>query len=198
MVFTDPPYGNADSGKYGRRQLGLQTIQGDGDFSVFSKVLNLKLSDTYIFFLQWRTLKQAFESLEKNDLKLRTVGVWDKKNAGLNGGGGIGEQWEAIVFSGNFKYMKFGGNVFTESREHKNRIDSPHPHQKPIKLLVDILYFLEGKNILDPFGGSGSTLIACEQTRRTCYMMELDPHYCDVIRKRYAKYIGKEDEWENM
>lgn len=198
MVFTDPPYGNADSGKYGRGQLGIRTIAGDGDFSVFSKVIDLKLSDTYIFFLQWRTLKEAFESLEKNNLKLRTVGVWDKKNAGLNGGGGMGEQWEAIVFSGNFSYAKFGGNVFTESREHKTRIDSPHPHQKPIKLLTEILYFLDGRIILDPFGGSGSTLIACEQTSRTCYMMELDPKYCDVIRKRYAKHIGKEAEWENM
>jgi len=53
----------------------------------------------------------------------------------------------------------------------------------------------EDEIVLDLFGGSGSTLIACEQTNRNCYMMELDPNYCDVIRKRYYKFIGKEEEW---
>ena len=52
--------------------------------------------------------------------------------------------------------------------------------------------------VLDVFGGSGSTLIACEQLGRKCYMMELDPHYCDVIRKRYWKFAhdGDEEGWE--
>lgn len=48
--------------------------------------------------------------------------------------------------------------------------------------------------ILDLFGGSGSTLIACEQTNRQCYMMELDPHYCDVIIKRWEDFTNKKAE----
>ena len=55
-----------------------------------------------------------------------------------------------------------------------------------------------GDIVLDLFLGSGSTLIACEQIDRTCYGMELDPKYCDVIRKRYAKFIGKEAEWQKV
>lgn len=47
-------------------------------------------------------------------------------------------------------------------------------------------------SVFDPFGGSGSTLIAAEQTGRICYMMELDPKYCDVIRKRYENYVNKQ------
>ena len=47
--------------------------------------------------------------------------------------------------------------------------------------------------VLDPFGGSGSTLIACEQTDRICYMIELDPKFCDVIVKRYLKQAGTSD-----
>jgi len=47
--------------------------------------------------------------------------------------------------------------------------------------------------VLDLFGGSGSTLIACEQINRICYMMEIDPGYCDVIRDRYKAYISKAD-----
>jgi len=74
-----------------------------------------------------------------------------------------------------------------------------HPTQKPVRILADIIQIytkLSDDIVLDTFGGSGSTLIACEQTNRTCYMMELDPHYCDVIRRRYAKFIEKEDEWQ--
>jgi DNA modification methylase len=50
--------------------------------------------------------------------------------------------------------------------------------------------------ILDIFGGSGSTLIACEQTNRTCYMMELDPKYCDVIRRRYQNFLDNSNKKE--
>jgi len=55
-----------------------------------------------------------------------------------------------------------------------------------------------GDSVYDAFMGTGTTLIACEQTDRTCYGMELDPKYADVIRKRYAKFIGKEDEWQEV
>ena len=74
-----------------------------------------------------------------------------------------------------------------------------HPTQKPTGLAQYCFKtFDAGNNVLDLFGGSGSTLIACEQLNRTCYMMELDEKYCDVIRKRYAKFIGKENEWEKV
>ena len=73
-----------------------------------------------------------------------------------------------------------------------------HPTQKPVGLHVNILrdYSKDNETVLDLFLGSGSTLIACEQTNRVCYGMEIDPKYCDVVRKRYYKFIGKEDEWD--
>lgn len=75
--------------------------------------------------------------------------------------------------------------------EHEKRV---HPTQKPIRLLSEILrdFSDEGSSVLDVFGGSGSTLIACEQTERQCYMMELDAHYCDVIIQRWEKETGQE------
>lgn len=199
MVFTDPPYGNGDSGKYGRGQLGVRTILGDESLAAFNGFMDIIPTDKIIYFLQWRTLAESIKVAEAKGLKINTVAVWDKKNAGLNGAGGISEQWEAIVFAGNIKYRKFGGNVFSISREQHKREDSPHPHQKPIKLLAELFDFVDGCNIiLDPFGVSGSTLIACEQLGRKCYMMELDPKYCDVIRKRYWKltHDGNEEGWE--
>ena len=68
-----------------------------------------------------------------------------------------------------------------------------HPTQKPIKLAGWFLerYSKEGQVIVDLFGGSGSTLIACEQLNRKCYMAELDPHYCDVIISRYENFTGE-------
>lgn len=73
-----------------------------------------------------------------------------------------------------------------------------HPTMKPVALCArGVVNSSPPKGIvLDTFGGSGSTLIACEQADRICYTMELDPKYCDVIRKRYSKFIGKEDIWE--
>ena len=68
-----------------------------------------------------------------------------------------------------------------------------HPTQKPVGLIGAILrdYSEDGDEILDPFGGSGSTLIACEQLGRKCRMMEIDPHYCDVIIDRWEQFTGK-------
>lgn len=192
MVFTDPPYGNGSSGKYGRGQLGVRTIANDKNFDVVRAFINLNVSNVYLFFLQWRTFKEAIQTLEENSLTLKTIAVWDKKNAGLNGAGGMSEQWEAILIAGNVKYSKFGGNVFSISREQKKRIDSPHPHQKPIQLLSELLEYFVGYNLLlDPFSGSGSTMVAAHQLNRKCYGMELDPKYCQVIIDRMVKLDSK-------
>jgi len=186
LVFTDPPYGNGSAGHYGRGELGHRHILNDENFNCVNDFFNLRICDAYVFFLQWRTFKEALQTLENNELQLKTIGVWDKKNSGL--GQGMAEQWEAIIVAGNIKYSRFGGNVFSISREQKKRIDSPHPHQKPIELLSDLLeYFQDYKLLVDPFSGSGSTMVASHQLKRKCYGMELDPKYCQVILDRMRK-----------
>ena len=67
-----------------------------------------------------------------------------------------------------------------------------HPTQKPVRLIEFFIkkFSNEGEKIIDLFGGSGSTLIACEQLNRICYMMEIDPKYCSVIIERWEKYTG--------
>jgi len=75
-----------------------------------------------------------------------------------------------------------------------------HPTQKPVKLIEQIFDLFKeesGNLILDLFGGSGSTLIACEKTNRKCFMMELDPHYVDVIIARWEQFTGKKAELVN-
>ena len=76
-----------------------------------------------------------------------------------------------------------------------------HPTTKPVDMLA---YFIKnsserGDIVLDTFGGSGSTLIACEKTGRVCRMMEILPKYCDAIRKRYAEFVhGEGCDWQSL
>ena len=75
---------------------------------------------------------------------------------------------------------------------NKDGINEFHPTQKPVILSMRAIKNHTAQNVLDLFGGSGSTLIACEKTGRKCFMMEIDPHYCTVIIKRWEQYTGQE------
>ena len=82
-------------------------------------------------------------------------------------------------------------DVVEEERTKKN---DKHPTMKPIKLLARLIRNSSntGDLVLDLFGGSGSTLMACEQVGRKCCINELDPHYCDVIIERWEQFTGKQ------
>jgi DNA modification methylase len=91
-------------------------------------------------------------------------------------------------------------DVWEYKRPNTNDV---HPTMKPLELMAKAIHnHPEAKTVVDLFLGSGSTLIACEQTDRTCYGMELDPKYVDVIRKRYAKFIQPDNQlpenWEEL
>ena len=87
----------------------------------------------------------------------------------------------------------------TVINEEKPKRSELHPTMKPIKLLAHQIQnsSKRGWKVLDLFGGSGSTMIACEQLNRSCYMMELDPHYCDVIIDRWEEFTGEKAELLN-
>lgn len=86
---------------------------------------------------------------------------------------------------------KMSTTVIDENKPARN---ADHPTMKPLKLLARLIKnsSRQGEIVLDTFGGSGSTLITCEQLGRRCYTMELDPRYADVIVKRWAKFTGKD------
>ena len=117
--------------------------------------------------------------------------VWDKKVAGSFADGELA--WTSFdknlrIYEFMWSGMRREGDRITEG---KTRV---HPTQKPVGMLGDILkdFSQEDDSILDLFGGSGSTLIACEQLGRKCYMAELDPHYCDVIIQRWENFTGRQ------
>lgn len=117
--------------------------------------------------------------------------VWDKEN-GTNDFADCELAWASYPkavrkFSWLWNGLARKGNHTDEGRV---RI---HPTQKPVGLLAEILtvYTEEGQSVLDLFGGSGSTLIACEKTGRKCFMMEYEPAYIDLIVERWQTYTGK-------
>lgn len=201
MVFTDPPYGmnldtnysNLPTAPNGARPKNdYKKIIGDGqDFTpeliqtclgVFSycKEIFMFGADYYAELLP-----------NKND---GSWIVWDKRVT-ENFDAMIGSAFELCWSKSKHKreICRLNNTLFSGESDAKNKV---HPTQKPIKV-VEWFFDKWGKdliNIIDLFGGSGSTLIACEKTNRKCFMMELDPHYCDVIVARWEKFTGKKAE----
>ena len=99
---------------------------------------------------------------------------------------------EPILFYGEKWGKKRASDVFDFPIGSQKGVGN-HPCPKPLKLFADLIsnYSEADDLVLDLFGGSGSTLIACEQLNRICYMMELDEKYCDVIVKRWEEYTGE-------
>lgn len=105
-------------------------------------------------------------------------------------------------------YARGKEGKFTDSRKLSNvwffekpKSNKDHPTMKHIGLCAKGVLAMSdpGDIVFDPFSGSGSTMIACEQTGRKCYGCELDPRYVDVIRKRYVKFVyGSEDNWQEL
>lgn len=93
-----------------------------------------------------------------------------------------------------FKHKYYGNNSEIDVWEiDRIRINDLHPTMKPVALCQKAISLNSriNKIVADFFGGSGSTLIACEKLKRKCYMMEIDPKYCDVIIKKYKNYTSK-------
>lgn len=98
------------------------------------------------------------------------------------------------IWNNGLKPMDIYRKAYFSSRsEGHEEIGDVHPTMKPLKLISEKIQISSNKNsvVLDLFGGSGSTMIACEQLGRRCFMCELDPHYCDVIIDRWEKFTGK-------
>lgn len=122
--------------------------------------------------------------------------VWDKRKESQ--ADAIGSEFELIWSKTKHKrrMLRHDWFGFLSSQNAKDAQNRVHPTQKPVSLLVDIVeqWGKDCNNVVDLYGGSGSTLIACEQLNRKCYMMELDEHYCDVIINRWESFTGKKAE----
>lgn len=200
MVFTDPPYGMSYEGGRSKKQFGMiknDDAKGDNLIALVRDALGSAVivrkegGAAYVCF-PWRTYAEFEDAVLAAGLSVDSCIVWDKKSVGL-GHQDYRPQHEFIFYSkgGQFYGDRSQSDVWYMSRG--NTGGYVHPTQKPVELVEKALLnsSKQGDAVLDVFGGSGSTLIACEKTGRSCYMMELDPIYCDVIVKRWENATGK-------
>jgi DNA modification methylase len=204
MLITDPPYCSGgfqesnraqgsvgtDSKKYKRAgKIHNDTLSTRGYQILIKSVLaNFQARMVYIF-TDWRMWVNLFDVVESKGYGVRNMIVWDKGTPGM--GRGWRAQHELLMFGAaatiDFDNHKAQGNVIQSQRTGNIH----HTTEKPVDLLEKVLEVTPGQNIGDPFLGSGSTLIACENTGRTCFGVEMSPGYCDVVVERWEKSTGK-------
>lgn len=191
MVFSDPPYGVEFRSNMSKR---FDVLKNDDKILDIASIVWGAMSDDTAAFIWtshhvYQAWRAQFESFYKQTI------VWHK------GGGGMGDldgqyalDYELALFctKGSPKFRNGRGMaVWNVSKDAATSY--VHPTQKPVALAERAIGDFSDKRcvVLDLFGGSGSTLIACEKTNRVARIMELDPKYCDVIVKRWENFTGK-------
>jgi DNA modification methylase len=206
MVFTDPPYLmdftgaiNNDGSKSHSSVHGAikndKMSREDGDKFIGDIVSNIKIFNDGAYYICFYRLGMDYvlRALDINKLKYRAMIVWYKKGGTLSNSD-YKSNYEPIFYGWVNEHKFYGGksewDFWDISKTSKNDL---HPTMKPVELCERAIKNSSQINgiVLDLFGGSGSTLIACEKTNRDCRMMELDQKYCDVIIKRWQDFTGE-------
>jgi len=205
LLFTDPPYGVSYEGGHNKKKrqgIIADTLQGEDLTDLFYESLSTAVTwlkdgaALYVWYASGKSI-ETYASLAKLPLKLRAVIQWYKVKSGL---GAFMSQY--IPNCEPCMYLHKEGcspswygptNEKTVWELKKESTNSYHPTQKPVELPERAITnsTKQGDSVLDLFGGSGSTLIACEKIGRLARVMELDPKYCDVIVKRWEDFTGK-------
>ena len=206
LLFTDPPYGVSYEGGHNKKKrqgIIADTLQGEDLTDLFYESLSTAITwlkdgaALYVWYASGKSI-ETYASLAKLPLKLRAVIQWYKIKSGL---GAFMSQY--IPNCEPCMYLHKEGcspswygptNEKTVWELKKESTNSYHPTQKPVELPERAITnsTKQGDSVLDLFGGSGSTLIACEKIGRLARVMELDPKYCDVIVKRWEDFTGKQ------
>lgn len=197
LVVTDPPYNVNYEGTAGKIKNDNMADDKFYQFLFDAFTLTEKAmardASIYVFHADTEGLnfRKAFSDA---GFYLSGTCIWKKQSLVL---GRSPYQWqhEPILFG----WKKAGKHAWYSDRKQttiwefeKPKKNGDHPTMKPVQLIAYPVLnsSMTGSIVLDPFGGSGSTLIACEQTERVCFMVELDEKYCDVIVKRYIEQVG--------
>jgi site-specific DNA-methyltransferase (adenine-specific) len=212
MVFTDPPYGVS----IGDKNAALNNVQPSGRCT--TNIENDTLSASELYPILVKAMRNARTSCKTDasyyvtspqggelglmmmmmkdaGLPVRHMLVWEKNCATFSLGRlDYDYQHEPIFYTWTEKHHNYRKGEYRTTiwKYDKPRKCNLHPTMKPVALVVNAIMdgTKEGDVVLDIFGGSGTSVIACEQTGRKCLTMELDPHYCDVIIARWEKLTG--------
>lgn len=221
MSFTDSPYNVAMNGHAGGKgkTKPREFVQASGEMSVeeftefqttFHQHKANFCQDGAIIFscMDWRHIREITDAAQAAGLEMINLVCWCKDNAGM---GSLYRSQHELVFvfkNGKAKHInnvqlgsngRYRTNVWQYPGVNSfggGRMDElkMHPTVKPTAMVVDAIKDCSkrGGIILDPFGGSGTTLIACEKTKRKARLIELDPLYCDVTIRRWQKHTGQD------
>lgn len=225
-TFTDPPYNVAYKSADGK-SIKNDSMTREDFLDFLSRAFDVVAKNTVpgggvISWMSDRELFTLWDAFNNAGLKFRQLIVWCKDRFTLGHADfqyatepaiyGIAEgkyDKESDIDEGEGQVALYarGNGKFQNNRKLSNTwyFEKPlaskdHPTMKPVGLCAKGVLALSnvGDIVFDPFSGSGSTLIACEQTGRRCFGCELDPKYCDVIRKRYWKFVtGSEEGWQD-
>jgi DNA modification methylase len=187
LLFTDPPYNVAFNGRSGKHDVIKNDNLSENDFGSFIEnvIQTIKTIDPPIYYV-WCNWK--FYGILQEALEYKSCIVWAKNVFGM--GNGYRHQHEFCLYNGKIDgHIKNESDLWNVKKDHSY----VHPTQKPVELSVRAFSnHIKQKNVLDLFGGSGSTLIGAEQCGRKAFLMELDEKYVDVIISRWQSYTGKE------
>ena len=207
MVFTDPPYGVSYTGGLQDKGHGLkgnarQMIKND-DVDLYEDavlVASQYCSGPVFMFYADTVPFGLYRGIENVGGSIVALLIWKKKG----GYGALGASYKpnhepCIIWKTKGANLNFIGSssenrIWEEEKDGQNKM---HPTQKPVAIPERAIRNHNAATVLDLFGGSGSTLIACEKTNRDCRMMELDPKYCDVIIKRWQDFTGQKAKHED-
>ena len=207
MVLTDPPYGVDYHDAAGRSI--LNDAMEDTQFREFLRSAlkgvdrNLKPGGVFYIFHADSEGYNFRGAVRDVGMKLSECLVWVKDSLVL-GHADYQYRHEPILYGWKegAPHNCYGDRTLTTVLEYKKpKANKWHPNQKPIEMLTTLLEnsSKSGDVVYEPFGGSGSTLIACERTGRVCRCIELDPKYCDVIRRRWAEFVhGEGCDWQKL
>ena len=200
LVVTDPPYNVNYKGSAGKIKNDNMKDEAFYDFllAAFKNMEAVMADDASIYVFHSDTEGLNFRrAFKEAGFYLSGCCIWKKQSLVL---GRSPYQWqhEPVIFGWKKtgKHQWYAGRKETTIWEFdKPKKNADHPTMKPVPLLAYPIMNSSLTNciVLDPFGGSGSTLIACEQANRICCMVELDEKYCDVIVKRYIEQVGNDD-----
>lgn len=200
LLLTDPPYNVNYQSNIGNIK---NDKMSDNDYiefltKAFSNACDV-MNNGASFYI-WFADKQIYSFLKAltNVFTIRQMLIWNKSQLKL-GWSDYQTKHESCIYgwkSGaahNWYSDRKQTTVFDFKKPLKNKL---HPTMKPVELMEYLINNSSKENdkVLDLFGGSGSTLIACEKLNRQCYMMELDPNYCEVIIDRWEELTGKNAE----
>ena len=200
LVVTDPPYNvnyEGSAGKIKNDNMGNEAFY-EFLLDAFKNTETAMAKDASIYVFHADTEGLNFrKAFSEAGFYLSGTCIWKKQSLVL---GRSPYQWqhEPVLFGWKMsgKHNWYADRKQTTIWEfEKPKKNADHPTMKPVALVAYPILNSSLSNciVLDPFGGSGSTLIACEQTDRICYTIELDEKYCDVIVKRYIEQVGSSD-----